>query len=102
MPRRALTLVCGVAFAVGAGIAFYHVGVEEGFFDGPSSCSGVPMDAQTIEELKKMLLAAPVVRCDEVPWSLFGVSMAGFNLIASVILAIGCAFVALRPERRTA
>jgi disulfide bond formation protein DsbB len=85
--RRALVGLCGVAFAVGAGVAFYHVGVEEGWFAGPASCTPTTGLANSIEELRRQLLATPPVRCDEVQWALFGISMAGFNLIASVILA---------------
>ena len=43
-----------------------------------------------------------VVRCDEVPWSLMGISLAGFNLIASALLAAGCFLLAARSRRRPA
>ena len=85
--RRALLALCGVAFAVGGAIAFYHVGVEQGWFAGPETCSGTIGAVRTIEELRRQLLAAPIVRCDEVAWSMFGISMAGYNVIASAILA---------------
>lgn len=85
--RRVLIGVCGVLFLAGAGVAVYHVGVEQGWFQGPTSCSGPAIEATTVEELRRQLLAAPIVRCDEVAWSMFGISMAGYNLIASVVLA---------------
>ncbi len=50
--------------------------------------------ARTIEELRAQILAAPVVRCDVVPWSLFGVSMAGYNVLASLGLAVASAIAA--------
>ena len=84
--RRVLLGLCGVLFLVGAGVAVYHVGVEQGWFQGPTSCSGAATEATTIEELRRQLLAAPIVRCDEVAWSMFGISMAGYNLIASLLL----------------
>jgi disulfide bond formation protein DsbB len=43
------------------------------------------------------LLAQPVVRCDEVAWSLFGLSMAGYNFLMSLALA-GFAFAAAGRE----
>jgi disulfide bond formation protein DsbB len=43
------------------------------------------------------VMAAPVVRCDVVPWSLFGISMAGYNVVIS--LALGA--LALVAARRT-
>ncbi len=100
--RSAVVALCGLAFAVGGAVAFYHLGVEEGWFRGPAGCSAAAIDATTIEELKRQLEAAPVVRCDEVPWSLMGISLAGFNLIASAALAAGCLFLAARSWRRPA
>ena len=80
--------VCAVAFAVGLGIAVYHVGVEQGWWVGTASCAGVPAGAAAdAAALRRLLEAAPVVRCDDVAWSLFGVSMAGYNAIASTGLA---------------
>ena len=97
--RRLITALCALAFAVGGGIAFYHAGVEQGWFTGPSSCTAPGIEAQTIEELKRQLIVAPIVRCDEIPWSLLGISMAGYNAIASIVLAIASAVAAFRMER---
>ena len=100
--RSVVIGLCGAAFAVGGAVAFYHLGVEEGWFQGPAGCSASAIDATTIEGLKRQLLATPVIRCDEVQWSLMGVSLAGFNLIASAALAAGCLFAAARSWRRAA
>ena len=81
---RVLIAVCGLAYLVGAGIAFYHSGVEYGWWTGPAGCS---IAGASIEEL---LSRTVVVRCDEVPWSLFGISMAGYNFILSVLMAGFC------------
>jgi disulfide bond formation protein DsbB len=78
--------LAGVAFAVGAGIAAFHVGVEQGWWHGTTAC-GASGRADSIEALRAQLMAAPVVRCTDVAWSFAGISMAGFNVIASVILA---------------
>ena len=84
-----LTGLCALGFLVGAGIAFYHVGVEQQWWPGTGACVGTAADsAQTIEELRAQLLTAPVVRCDDVGWSLFGISMAGYNGIFSLALAV--------------
>jgi disulfide bond formation protein DsbB len=91
-PAVALALV----FAAGAALAFYHVGVEQHWFAGPSSCTANATGAQTIEDLKRQLLATEPVLCDQVQWSLFGVSLAGLNLIASAVMAIVCVAAARR------
>ncbi len=92
--RRLLLGLCALAFATTAGIGFYHAGVEYGWFEGPTACSG-SISASNIEDLRRQLMAAPVVRCDEVPWSLFGISLAGYNFLISSALAAFSAVAAL-------
>ena len=94
--KRWLVAACGLAFAIGGVVAIYHAGVEYGWFAGPESCSGTGPAPQTIEELRRQLLAQPVVRCDEPAWTMFGVSMAGYNVLASVVLAAGSLLAATR------
>ena len=100
--RIFLTWLTCLTFAAGAGIALYHAGVEQHWIAGPSSCSGQGSlnHATTIEELRKQLLAAPVVRCDEIPWSLFGVSIAVWNAMASIALMVFCGVAAWNQKQR--
>ena len=93
--RRVLLLLCAAAFATTAGIGIYHVGVEQGIFAGPSACSG-GITGDSVEELRRKLMAAPVIRCNEVAWSLFGVSLAGYNVLASSALAVFSAVIGMR------
>ena len=88
--------VLALIFAAGAVLAFYHVGVEQHWFAGPSSCTTNATGAQTIDDLKKQLLATEPVLCDQVQWSLFGISLAGLNVIASAAMAIVCIVAARR------
>lgn len=83
----AVVLFSAVVFVTGSGLAFYHFGVERHWFAGPSACTaaGTP---QTLEALKAQLMHQQPVRCDEPAWTLFGVSLAGLNLIASAAMAI--------------
>jgi disulfide bond formation protein DsbB len=100
--RIFLTWLACLTFAAGAGIALYHTGVEQQWIAGPSSCSGLGALSQaiTIEDLRAQLLAAPIVRCDEIPWSLFGVSIAGWNAVASLGLMVFCGTAAWNQTRR--
>lgn len=77
-------------FAAGAALAFYHVGVEQHWFAGPSSCTAGSGGAQTVEELRRQILGTEPVLCDQVQWSLFGISLAGWNLIASLAMTLCC------------
>jgi disulfide bond formation protein DsbB len=82
------TLAAAGALAVTAGIGAFHAGVELRWWDGPQACSMTGPVATTAAALREQLLAAPVVRCDEVAWSFLGVSMAGWNFIFSGALAL--------------
>lgn len=82
--------LAGLIFAAGACLAFYHVGVEQHWFAGPTACTGPTLNANSVEALRRQLLATPTVRCDAVQWSLGGVSLAGWNLLASLVLAMLC------------
>lgn len=79
--QRGVLTLAGLALLTSAGIAAFHVGVEQNWWQGTSACGGAIEPGLSLEELRDRLMAAPVVRCDEVPWSLFGLSMAGYNLL---------------------
>ncbi len=96
--RRWLLWACAVVLAGGAALAFYHVGVEQGWFAGPTACTGGATGATTLEGLRKQLEATQLVRCDEVQWTLFGVSLAGYNVLISAALAVFAALGARRKE----
>lgn len=85
---RWLVAACGLAFAVGAGIALFHTGVEYGWWKGLEACgdSALPV-AGDIEALRAYLQNRNVVRCDVPIWRLFGLSMTVYNLMTSVVLA---------------
>jgi disulfide bond formation protein DsbB len=88
----------GLAFVAGAGIAGYHVGVEQHWIES-SFCGSSDLLADTVEELKALLWETEIVRCDEIPWSLAGISMAGYNLIISIVLAV-VAFMGAHRARK--
>lgn len=88
----ALLGAMAAAYLTGAGYAAFQVGVEAGHFR--SACGG-GSGAGSIEELRQRILEAPLVRCDEVQWSLFGLSMAGWNGILGVVLGLSAGYAAL-------
>lgn len=103
-PRLALALV-GLAIAglvATAGIGVFHVGVEHKWWAGPQACSGSIPTGLSAEELKKYLFSARMVRCDAPAWTLAGISMAGWNAIASGLLAAVLAAGLGRILRRAA
>jgi disulfide bond formation protein DsbB len=100
LPRVALLL--SLVYAIGSALAFYHVGVERHWFAGPAACTAPLGTPDTLAALKAQLLHQLPVRCDEPAWSLWGISLAGWNLLASLAMAgISLAvYVRLRTSRR--
>lgn len=102
--QRLLILGSGLAFLVGAGIAGFHVGVEQHWWAGTASCNAPALDMNlSMAELQRQLdEAASFAACDEVPWSLFGISMAGYNAAISLLLAAACLGTAAKMRGSTA
>ncbi len=101
-PRAAAAVLCLVAaaFLANAGLGAYHAGVEWKLWPGPDTCSGIaaPLGGGKGGILGQ-LSATRVIRCDEAPWQLFGISLAGWNALASLMLAAGAVSAALRALR---
>jgi disulfide bond formation protein DsbB len=84
---RALAALGALAAGATGAIGIYHTGVERGWWQGPTACSSGPVGGMSAEDLLDQIMAAPLVRCDEVAWSLLGLSMASWNAILSLGLA---------------
>ncbi len=83
-------------------LASYHVGVEQGIFQGPQSCSSSNLSLisdKSAETLLQDILNTSVVRCNDVTWSFMGLSMATWNLILSTGLFLGWTVSSLHSLR---
>ena len=99
--RRGLVILGGLAFLGGAAIAAFHVGVEQQWWLGTTECRSPVFDSSlSIDDLRKQLLNTKFVACDQIPWSLFGISIAGYNLLLSLGLALACLWAAARMSGR--
>ena len=97
---RALTWLAVLGFVAVAGISVYHVGVEQGWWTGTTECSGAGIaPGMSREDLKNAILGAPKVACTDVAWDLWGISLAGFNVIFAPIFA-ALVLLAMRRGRR--
>lgn len=97
-PRPLIALAGALAALTTAGIGLYHVGVERKWWEGPQGCTGSGLDlTQSPQDFLNALEGVALVRCDEIPWELLGVSMAGWNAIASLAFA-ALWIAALRPR----
>ena len=95
---RWILLLCAGVLAVNAAIAVYHVGVEQHWWAGSEACVGKTGATQTLAQLRAQIMSAPVTRCDEIAFSLFGVSMAGYNVLFSFVLALYAGLVGYRAR----
>ncbi|MDP2355913.1 MAG: disulfide bond formation protein B [Beijerinckiaceae bacterium] len=87
-------LVCvALLFAGGAVFGAWHAGVEWGFWQGPSGCTGaVSQRAADMSDFLRQIESTRLVRCDEVALRIFGLSLAGWNAAISAGLAFLAAF----------
>ena len=82
-----LMRIASMIILFGAVIAFYHMGVEFQWWEGPTTCSSGSIANLSSTELMNKILQAPIIRCNEVQWSFAGLSMAAWNGIFSLILS---------------
>ena len=87
---RVLLLFAGVAFAVSFAIAFWHMGVEYKWWDGPKSCTAPtgPSSIDPNDIFDALNGKAKLPQCNEAPWHLLGISMAGYNAVISGLAAL--------------
>ncbi len=80
-----LTWLAALAILVGGLLGLYHAGVEYGWWQGLTACTS---EVLLGDDPLSAILNAPLVRCDQVQWSLAGISLAGFNFLIAVPAAL--------------
>ena len=88
-PSRRILIAIGLLMLISAGLGLHHSGVEQHWWAGPTECTSGSSGATTIDELRAMMLRAKVVQCDQIAWTLFGISMATYNFLVSLAAGIG-------------
>jgi len=80
--------VIALAMLWNTGLSAYHAGVEWKFWAGPQDCSGPINGLGTAGSLLKSLQDIRIVRCDEAAWRFLGISLAGYDVLVSLLLAV--------------
>jgi len=103
--RKALFLGFLVIAAVmlwNTGLSVFHAGVEWKFWAGPADCSGPVTNLGSAGDMLSRLQTIRIPRCDDAAWRLFGISMAGYDVLISAFLAavaaLGAKAAWARPE----
>ena len=95
-PTTAMCRVCvfsiAVSLLVGSGIALAHVGQEQGWWE--EACPVPQLADISLEQAQQLLLHTSAPSCGDVQWSLFGISIAGYNALYSLSLAGLCLLMA--------
>ncbi|MDF7777771.1 disulfide bond formation protein B [Sphingomonas sp. AOB5] len=97
--QLALVLLAGLLVAVSGAIGVFHAGVEYHWWQGITPCTARAGAGMSGADLLDAIRKAPLVRCDAPQWSLFGISLAGFNAIISLAGAVAVFVLALRRAR---
>jgi len=80
---RPLTILAGLLILTSGGIGIFHAGAEYHWWQGPEHCTGFARGSGA--DLLRSILAQPLIRCDVPQWTLFGISLAGFDAIFSIL-----------------
>ncbi|WP_439394911.1 disulfide bond formation protein B [Bradyrhizobium sp. PMVTL-01] len=92
--------ILALATLANAGLGTYHSGVEWGLWKGPTDCSGPVINLGSAADLLSKLDTVKVVRCDEVQWRFLGLSLAGYNVLISLLMAAIVAWGFVRTAKR--
>lgn len=94
---RLTAWVAILGFASNGAIALFHAGVERKWWQGLTRCTA-PLVAGDAKSMMTDILAQPLVRCDAIAWQMLGISMAGWNFVASLLLVGAAAWLMLKPR----
>jgi disulfide bond formation protein DsbB len=89
-PRGVLLAGLAILWVAALGNAVlgtYHAGVEWQFWQGPTDCTGPIGNLGSAGSLLERLDTVKVIRCDEVQWRFLGLSLAGYNVLISLLMA---------------
>ena len=93
-----ITLLAALGIAISGGIGVFHAGVEYGWWEGLTACA-TQSGLGSVEDMLNTIMAAPLTRCDVAPWTLFNISLAGYNAIFSLGAALLCLWLLARARK---
>ncbi len=96
-PSRWFVLLIAVLLLVSAGLGGHHSGVEQHWWPGPTACTGGSTSgANSVDQLRAMMMHQKVVQCDAIAWTFLGLSMATYNFLVSLIAGLALLTLAFR------
>jgi disulfide bond formation protein DsbB len=99
-PSRWLVFLIALLLLVSAALGGHHSGVEQHWWPGPTACTGGGTSgANSVDELRAMMLHQKIVQCDTIAWTFLGLSMATYNFLVSLAAALVFLVLTLRAPR---
>ena len=96
-PRpRLWVALAALAILVSGAIGAFHAGVEYGWWEGVTGCA-TAIGGDGADPLAA-IMDAPLVRCDQAPWSIAGISLAGFNFLISTVAGLAILWLISRKH----
>jgi disulfide bond formation protein DsbB len=99
---RSFVWLAALAILASGAIGFYHAGVELKYFEGFTQCTSSGAGGRSVDDVLNGVMNAPLIRCDEIQWSMWGISMAGWNAILSLASALVILWLSLKRPRTAA
>ena len=96
-PKALWIALAALAILASGAIGAFHAGVEYGWWEGFPTCTSNVADSGG--DPLAAIMNAPLVRCDVAPWTLAGISLAGFNALISVTSAVAIFALVVKDRR---
>jgi disulfide bond formation protein DsbB len=89
--HAAVWLLCATVFLAGTALSAYHVGVQQHWWRSVAGCTADPLAPLTVDDLRATMTGKPpLAACDEVSVRVFGLSLAAWNGMYALALAMAC------------
>lgn len=85
---RFTLIMQAMAYFINAALALYHTGIERLWWKGIGECVSPEINQLSINDLYQKLMMTNIVKCNEISFSLFGLSLTNYNLIVCTLLGI--------------
>ena len=81
-------LILSLIFMISAILAFYHFGIEQGFFEESLACAVSDSSENLTKDMLLKQLKESSISCKDVSFTIFGLSLATINIIFSIALSV--------------
>ncbi len=81
-------LILSLVFLSSTALAFYHLGIEQGFFSEPLACTTEDVSKTLSKEELLQQLKQNSISCKDVSFRILGLSLAAINTIFSLVLSV--------------